>query len=112
MYDINCQYCVHHAERIGKSSHLHGLDGISIKYAIGLFHIHAHKPICYTQFSPLFIKGAGNVAGEIIETLWAQLNQIATSCRTASHVYRAELLDRHWNYGNEKKNQKCGKLWA
>ena len=81
---------------------------MQLKYAIGLFHIHAHQPMCYAKFATSFIEGIGHVAGEILESLWSQLNPIASSCRVASLGYRAELIDRHTADSNKKKLLNCG----
>src|SRR6267154_2277283 len=72
IYDIACQYMVYLQDRIG-----HLLPaGLEIDRGIGLFNIHNHKEECLYHFSPSFIPGAGIVAGEILESLWAGLNMI------------------------------------
>ena len=98
-YDIVCQYWIYLIERIG---HLlpHDLD---IDWAIGLFHVHAHKEECFHWFASSFIPGAGVVAGEILESLWSTLNLIATATRTATLAHRAEVLDDHASDSNHKK---------
>src|SRR5882757_8327530 len=71
-YDIMCQYWIYLRQRIG-----HLLPaGLDIDRAIGLFHVHGHKAECFYRFASSFIPGAGMVAGEIIESLWATLNTI------------------------------------
>ena len=67
IYDIACQYFVHLHDRIG---HLLPI-GLEIDRAIGLFHVHAHREECLYRFASTFIPGAGIVAGEILESLWA-----------------------------------------
>lgn len=103
LYDISCQWSVHHRERVESSPHLDIPEGTEITYSIGLFHVHAHQPRCYPCFAPTFIPGAGNVAGEILEPCWAVLNPTASSCLTASLSYRDELLDRQMQDHNFKK---------
>ncbi|KIK78357.1 hypothetical protein PAXRUDRAFT_164216, partial [Paxillus rubicundulus Ve08.2h10] len=54
-------------------------EGMDTVDAIGKFHLSAHKLECYPQFSLNIIEGAGQMDGEIIETLWASLNKIQSS---------------------------------
>ncbi|KIK71952.1 hypothetical protein PAXRUDRAFT_22593 [Paxillus rubicundulus Ve08.2h10] len=63
---------------------------MDIVAAIGKFHLSAHKLECYPQFSSNFMEGAGQMDGEIIETLWAPLNKIAPSARA---MLSASLLN-------------------
>lgn len=99
IYDIACQYMVHFLERIGSRLP----EGLTVESAIGLFHVHAHKDSCFFRFATSFIPGAGNVAGEILESLWSNLNAISPSARTATLAYRSELLDDHACDSNHKK---------
>ncbi|KAF9521497.1 hypothetical protein CPB83DRAFT_778633, partial [Crepidotus variabilis] len=55
------------------------------------------------------IPGAGWIDGEILETLWAILNQTSRSIRTATLGHRAEILDDHMNDSNWKKMVAIGK---
>jgi len=43
------------------------------------------------------------VDGEILESLWAQLNDISQSTRTSTLAHRTEVLDDHMNYSNWNK---------
>ena len=99
IYDIACQYCVHFQSRIG-----HLLPpGLQVDWAIGLFHVHAHKDECFYRFASSFIPGAGIVAGEILESLWAGLNTITPATRTATLAHRAEIIDDHASDSNHRK---------
>jgi hypothetical protein len=99
IYDIVCQYFIYLYERIG-----HLLPpGLILDRAIGLFHVHGHKDICFFRYAPSFIPGTGVVAGEILESLWANLNTITPSMRTATLAHRAEMIDDHANNSNYKK---------
>ncbi|KAH9176147.1 hypothetical protein EDB89DRAFT_2065932 [Lactarius sanguifluus] len=51
----------------------------------------------------IYIPGAKQVDGEIIETLWAPLNNISQSIRRMSLAHRQEVLDAHMNHSNWKK---------
>jgi len=99
IYDIVCQYIIYLQDRIGR----HLPPGLEIDRAIGLFHVHAHKEQCFFRYSPSFIPGAATVCGEIMESLWAALNGISQSIRTATLAHRAEVLDDHACDSNHKK---------
>jgi hypothetical protein len=58
---------------------------------------------CHARYSPQFIKGAGQVDGEILETLWAPLDHITRSTRGMSTASRREMIDGHMNDSNFKK---------
>ena len=104
IYDIACQYFVHLQEHIG-----HLLPaGLSIDCAIGLFHIHAHKDQCFYRFATSFIPHCGVVAGEILEPLWGDLNEISISVRMATLAYRAEVLNDHASDLNFRKGLNMG----
>ncbi|KAH8994300.1 hypothetical protein EDB86DRAFT_2829803 [Lactarius hatsudake] len=105
MYDIMCQYRVHFEERIKSSPELSlpSSESLELCMGIGLFHIHGHQDSCLPRFSLSYIPGAKQVDGEIIETLWAPLNNISWSTRGMSLVHRQEVLDTHMNHSNWKK---------
>lgn len=102
-YDIMCQYSKKLKKRFEENKYLSLPKGVRLIPGIGLFHVHGHKLECLARFAPSFIKGAGQVDGEIIETLWAKLNNTAHSTRTATLAHRAEILDDHMNDSNWKK---------
>ena len=99
IYDIACQYSLHLMEQIG-----HLLPaGLTIDQAIDLFHVHAHKDDCFFRFATTFFPGAAVVAGQILESLWSNLNSISPTVRTATLPHRAEMLDDHACDSNHKK---------
>lgn len=99
MYDIVCQYIIHLWDRIG---HLLPV-GLTIDRAIDLFHVHAHNDECFFRYATTFIPGAAVVAGQILESLWSNLNSISPTARTATLPHRAEILDDHACDSNHKK---------
>ncbi|KAH9016537.1 hypothetical protein EDB84DRAFT_1567201 [Lactarius hengduanensis] len=103
MYDIMCQYRVHFQERVQRSPELSLSSSLQLHTGIGLFHIHGHQDSCLPRFSPSYIPGAKQVDGEIIETLWAPLNNVSRSIRRMSLAHRQEVLDAHMNHSNWKK---------
>ena len=110
MYDIMCQYGVHFQERVKRGPELTMSSSLELRTGIGLFHIHGHQDSCLPRYSPSFIPGAKQVDGEIIETLWAPLNNVSRSIRGMSLVHRQEVLDAHMNHSNWKKLVRIG-MW-
>ena len=102
IYDIICQYFKKMGLRFDLSEFL-SMPKCKVEKAIGQFHVHGHKDTCFFRFSTAFIPGAGQVDGEVLETLWAILNKISWSARTTTLAHRAEILDDHTNDSNWKK---------
>ncbi|KAI6042083.1 hypothetical protein EDC04DRAFT_2601224 [Pisolithus marmoratus] len=50
-----------------------------------------------------FIKGAGHLDGEILETLWAPFNKISPTARSMTQAHRQEVYDDHMRGSNWKK---------
>ncbi|KAI9437388.1 hypothetical protein BJY52DRAFT_1230141 [Lactarius psammicola] len=103
MYNIMCQYHVNFKERVAKSPGLSLSSSMQLCTGIGLFHIHGHQDSCLPCYSPSFILGAKWVNGEIIETLWAPLNNISRSLHGMTLAHWQEVLDAHMNHSNWKK---------
>jgi hypothetical protein len=99
IYDIICQYWIHFFERIG---YLLPPD-FKLDCGIGSFHVHGHKQECFFRYGTSFIPHSGVTVGEILEPLWANMNQISPAARTATLAHRAELLDDHASDSNHKK---------
>lgn len=108
LYDIMCQYGVNLRRRFESSEFLSLPPDITIQHGIGIWHVNGHLPDCFCRFCPLFIKGAGNVDGEILETLWSSLNEISGSTRAMTASHRQEILDDHMNYSNWGKLVRIG----
>jgi len=77
--------------------------GMAILLGIGLFHVGGHVWECFSCFSPSFIAGAGQVDGEILESLWSVLNEISPSTQNATVAGCIEMLDDHMGNSNFKK---------
>ncbi|KIJ04810.1 hypothetical protein PAXINDRAFT_52030, partial [Paxillus involutus ATCC 200175] len=95
IYDIACQFNVHFGARVSRSDYLKFSDTIQIIWGIGLFHIHGHQDVCLSRYSPDLIPGIGKVDGEVLETLWSQLNEICGSTRSMTAAHRQEVLNDH-----------------
>jgi hypothetical protein len=109
MYDIMCQYSIHFEKRVKHSPELSVSSSLEIWNGIGLFHIHGHQDSCLPWYSPSYIQGVKQVDGEIIETLWAPLNNISWSLRGMSLAHWQEVLNAHINHSNWKKMVQIGK---
>ncbi|KIJ06855.1 hypothetical protein PAXINDRAFT_19941 [Paxillus involutus ATCC 200175] len=103
IYDIACQFNVHFGARVSRSDYLKFSDTIQIIWGIGLFHIHGHQDVCLSRYSPDLIPGIGKVDGEVLETLWSQLNEICGSTRSMTAAHRQEVLNDHMLDSNRKK---------
>ena len=111
MYDINCQYMVNLMARIKRGvKHLWIRLALLFTPGISLFHIHGHREVCFPRFAPTFIPGAGQMDGEILETLWAVLNEVSRTTRTMTLAHRSEVLDAHMLDNNWKKMINMGIL--
>lgn len=102
IYDVNCQYCVNMDVRFDRNANLTTPD-MTIKHAIGLFHVHGHQEDCLYRYATTYIPGMAMIDGEILETLWSPLNPIFKSMRTASLTQRTEVFDDHKLDSNTKK---------
>ena len=109
LYDVFCQWFVHFSKRVTEGLYLSIPKDMEIIGGVGKFHISAHVQECFTKYSPNFIKGIGQVDGEIVETLWSVFNWISRSARTGSKSHRHEIYDDHMRDSNWKKLVESGK---
>jgi hypothetical protein len=110
IYDVGCQWSLHFAERVNNYYGLTLPDNTEIVAAVGKFHLSAHKLACFPRYSLNFILGAGQVDGEILETLWAPFNKISPTARSMSQAHRQEILDDHMRNSNWKKLVQIGEF--
>jgi Kyakuja-Dileera-Zisupton transposase len=78
-------------------------DSLKITGAIRKWHLAAHIPECFTKFTLNFIKGASQVKGEILETLWSGMDEVAGLAQAMSTAYHQEILDEYINDSNWQK---------
>lgn len=111
-YDINCQHCVNFRTRVlGNPKFLSWpFEDIQTIFGIGEFHINGHIPKCFPRYSSQFIEGAAVTDGEILESLWAEINEISPSCASSSLPNRTEVLDDHFNSSNFRKGTGISRL--
>jgi hypothetical protein len=84
-------------------------DSLEITGAVGKWHLAAHIPECFPKFSLNFVEGSGEVEGEILETLWSKLDEIAGMTQAMSIAHRQEVIDEHMNDSNWRKMIRIGK---
>jgi len=104
IYDVNCQYLVHFDERLeGVSEYLSRDMDMKLFGAIGKFHLADHVDSCFSKWTLNFMKGAGHIDGEIMETLWSGMNKVSGAARSMSKAHRQETLDDYMRDSNWKK---------
>ena len=104
IYDVNCQYLVHFDERLQDVSEYLSRDPDTKLFgAIGKFHLADHVDSCFSKWTLNFMKGAGHIDGEIMETLWSGMNKVSGLARSMSKAHRQETLDDYMRDSNWKK---------
>jgi len=103
VYDICCQWSVHFRQRVSESEFLDLYDSMEIIGAVGKWHLAAHIPECFPKYSLNFVKGAGELDGEILETLWSKLDEVAGMAQAMSIAHHQEVIDEHMKDSNWRK---------
>ncbi|KIK18134.1 hypothetical protein PISMIDRAFT_110040 [Pisolithus microcarpus 441] len=103
IYDVGCQWSINFRSRVKNSPSLLLPPTLEIVPAVGKFHLAAHKLSCFPRYSLNFIKGAGHLDREILETLWAPFNKISPTARSMTQAHRQEVYDDHMRDSNWKK---------
>ena len=75
-------------------------DSIEITGAISQWHLAAHIPECFPKFSLNFVEGASQVEGEILETLWSKIHEVAGLVQAMSVAHHQETVDEKMNDSN------------
>jgi hypothetical protein len=108
IYDICCQWLIHFRERVSESELLNLSDSLEITGAVGKWHLAAHISECFPRFTLNFVEGAAQVEGEILETLWSGLDEVAGLTQAMSIAHRQEVLDDYMNDSNWRKIIRMG----
>jgi hypothetical protein len=103
IYDVGCQWIINFLKRLHQNRHLSIPDLMELITAVGKFHLSAHIQECFVKFSLNFVRGSGQLDGEILETLWSPFNSISACARTMSLASRQQLYDDHMRDSNFKK---------
>src|ERR1700678_324054 len=78
IYDVMCQYMVNFEDRIQDlSDYLCRDPEMKVLGAIAKFHLADHVDSCFSKWTLNFMKGAGHIDGEIMETLWSGMNKVS-----------------------------------
>jgi hypothetical protein len=83
---------------------------MEITGAVGKWHLAAHIAECFPKFSLNFVEGAGEVEGEILETLWSVMDEIAPMAQAMSVAHHQEVIDAHMNNSNWRKMIQIGRF--
>jgi len=111
IYDVYCQYGVHFEDRLEDMPQYLSIDpGMKILGAIGKFHLADHVDSCFSKYTLNFMKGAGHIDGETMETLWSGMNKVSGSARSMSKSHRQETLDDYMRDWNWRKTVGIGKF--
>ncbi|PPQ94598.1 hypothetical protein CVT25_010606 [Psilocybe cyanescens] len=89
-----------------KSTHVEPEQGLLLIYDIvctWIVYLFDRIGCCFFRYATTFVPGAAIVAGQILESLWSNLNAISSLVRTASLAHREEVLDDHTADSNYKK---------
>jgi hypothetical protein len=103
VYDICCQWSIHFQQRVSESKFLELYDSLEITGAVGKWHLAAHIPECFPRFSLNFVEGSGELDGEILETLWSGLDEVAGMAQAMSIAHHQEVIDEYMNDSNWRK---------
>jgi hypothetical protein len=64
---------------------------------------------CFPKFTLNFIEGAGQGDGEILETLWSGMDEVAGLAQAMSIAHHQEVLDEYMNDSNWRKLIRTGR---
>lgn len=110
IYDVYCAYGVHFKDRLHDLPQYLYIDpDLRIFGGIGKFHLADHVDSCFSKWSLNFMKGAGHIDGEIMETLWSGMNKVSAAARSMTKAHRQETLDDYMRDANWKKTVGIGK---
>ena len=84
-------------------------DSTDITGAVGKWHLTAHIPECFPKFSLNFVEGARQVEGEILETLWSRMDEVAGLAQSMSIAHHQETVDENMNDNNWRKIIRIGR---
>src|SRR5204862_7458428 len=77
IYDIGCEWCQHFLDRVAAGKYLSLRDDLEVVTAIGKFHLRGYIRECFALFSLTFVQAAGQLDGQILDTLCSSLTKSA-----------------------------------
>jgi hypothetical protein len=93
---------------VSESEFLELWDSLEITGAVGKWHLATHIAECFPKFTLNFVEGAGQVEGEILETLWSGLDEITGLAQAMSIAHHQEVIDEYMNDSNWRKLLRSG----
>ncbi|KAF8218463.1 hypothetical protein L208DRAFT_1351219, partial [Tricholoma matsutake] len=87
VYDIFGQWIINFLLQVNQSPFLSIPEGLKITGAIGDFHVVGHIDDCLPRYTLAYVPGSGVIDGEIVETLWAVLNETSQSAKGATMAH-------------------------
>ena len=69
-----------------------------------------HIPECFPKYTLNFVEGAGEVDGDILETLWSGMDEVAGLAQAMSLAHHQEVLDDYMNDSNWWKMIRTGRI--
>ena len=109
IYNICCQWIIHFRQWVSESEFLELWDSLEITGAVEKWHLTAHIAECFPKFTLNFVKGAGQVEGEILETLWSGMDEVAGLAQAMSIAHHQEVIDEYMNGSNWWKILRIGR---
>ncbi|KAG2089644.1 hypothetical protein BD769DRAFT_1371943 [Suillus cothurnatus] len=106
IYDVGCQWNLNFGQCVANCPGLALPDNTKIVAAVEKFHLSTHKLACFARYSLNFIQEAGQVDGEILETLWAPFNKISPTAQPTSSLDVIKV--RVWKKDKEKAKNERG----
>ncbi|KAI0089035.1 hypothetical protein BDY19DRAFT_890530 [Irpex rosettiformis] len=107
IYDVCCQWKKKFMHRLTANPTISLPPSIlmsgDITYAVGKFHLSAHIDECYAAHTLNYILGAGQIDGELMETIWGPLKGVVQTMRSMSLEHRKEAMDQQFFNHNWKK---------
>jgi len=64
------------------------------------WHLAGHIVECFPKFSLNFVEGTAKVEGEILETLWSDMDEVAPIAQAMSIAHHQEVVNDHMNNSN------------
>ena len=98
-----------HRERVLQLEFLELGDSMDITGAVEKWHLAGHIPECFPKFSLNIVEGAGQVEGEILETLWSRMDEVAGLAQSMSIAHHQETVDENMNDNNWQKIIRIGR---
>ncbi|KIJ23838.1 hypothetical protein M422DRAFT_195438, partial [Sphaerobolus stellatus SS14] len=110
-YDVACQYTINIKDRW--QEHFPELLETVERMIAGVAKMHqvGHKDDCAYSWALKFLIGAGRTSGELIETVWAELNQANGSVKQMNPGMRHDALNLFYGDWNFRKMVSLSKTY-